>query len=303
MRKPNFFIIGAPKCGTTAMYYYLKSHPNIFMSEVKEPHFFDDHIPRIWYAATTDQYLQLFAKAGEQHTIVGEASTVYLRSKTALAAIREFNPQAKLLIMLRNPVDMLPSYHSQMRIGHREDIENFEEAWRMQDKRRQGENIPALCQAAAFLDYQLVASFGAQVERWYQAFPREQIKVVLMDDFRADTRQVYREVLDFLGIPDDGRQDFPPVNESRTWRNDVLARFMLKPPPVLQYIVRKTKKLLGIRITPGIERLKQLNTVSVKRQPLSPQFKQELADLFAEDIDKLEAWLERDLSHWKQVRA
>src|SRR3972149_11450918 len=111
MKIPNFFIVGAPKCGTTAMYTYLKQHPEVFMSDLKELHFFGTDHHRINYTPyTKEQYLSFFDGAGDKRRI-GEASTSYLYSERAAVEIKEFNPFARIIIMLRNPVDVMYAYH------------------------------------------------------------------------------------------------------------------------------------------------------------------------------------------------
>ena len=106
---PNFFIVGAPKCGTTALCEYLKYHPNVFMSTPKEPHYFAEDFERYRHVKTEDKYLALFGDCNDRHLMIGEASVFYLRSTRAVSLIRDFNPDAKIIVMLRNPVDMVYS--------------------------------------------------------------------------------------------------------------------------------------------------------------------------------------------------
>src|SRR5262249_53369576 len=127
MNKPNFFIVGAPRCATTSMYTYLKQHPQIHLSLLKEPLFFATDLT-IQPLAVTDEasYLGLFADAGDARRI-GEGSVFYLLSKRAAEEIKRFSPRAKIIIMLRNPIDMMHSLHAlYLRTGN-EDLD-FEEA-------------------------------------------------------------------------------------------------------------------------------------------------------------------------------
>src|SRR5258707_13684160 len=116
MKKPNFFLIGAPKCGTTALWSYLRTHPRIFLSPMKESHYFSDDLSAKYRTCFDENtYLErYFSDAGSQHTIVGEASVWYLYSKTAIENIKAFNADAKSAIMLRKPADMLYALHSQL---------------------------------------------------------------------------------------------------------------------------------------------------------------------------------------------
>ena len=131
---PNFFIIGAPKSGTTALSQYLKEHPNIFFSRVKEPHFFDlDTSKRL--KADLPTYLSLFSEAEpDRHKAVGEGSTGYLFSKVAVSEILKFNPNSKFIVMLRNPVELVQAWHSEMYYEGVENISDFEGAWRLERK-------------------------------------------------------------------------------------------------------------------------------------------------------------------------
>ena len=111
MKKPNFFIIGAPKCGTTSLANWLAEHPRVFFSDTKEPHFFcTDGYTGV---KTLKQYEKLFEDAKPHHLAVGEGSTHYLFSKVAVPNILVYNPDARFIVCLRNPVDMAPSLHSE----------------------------------------------------------------------------------------------------------------------------------------------------------------------------------------------
>src|SRR6476619_5970862 len=115
-RLPNLFIVGAPKCGTTAWVEYLRTHPDIFFPVIKEPHYFSPDIPKpkgFNNFPTEDRYLALFAQSGDA-PIVGEGSVRYLQSQEAARNIREFNCDAKIIIFVRDQQDYLPSLHNQL---------------------------------------------------------------------------------------------------------------------------------------------------------------------------------------------
>ncbi|RLG08342.1 MAG: sulfotransferase, partial [Thaumarchaeota archaeon] len=110
MKKPNFFIVGAPKCGTHAMYTFLKAHPEIFMPERKEFQYFATDLVRgTQYELSEEEYLSYFRIAKDEKRL-GEASTWYLYSKKAASNIKKFNPHAKIIVMLRHPIEMMYSY-------------------------------------------------------------------------------------------------------------------------------------------------------------------------------------------------
>ncbi|SRR6056297_999156 len=136
IKKPNFFIIGAPKCGTTSLYYYLKDHPDIFMAEPKEPHYFStDFSDKFRKVLTREDYLNLFKEA-KKYKAVGEGSTEYLYSKEAVPNILKFNSEAKFIVMVRNPIELVISLHQELFVEMNENIEDVEKAWDLQEKRR-----------------------------------------------------------------------------------------------------------------------------------------------------------------------
>lgn len=209
-RKPNLFIVGAPKCGTTAWVHYLKSHPDIFFPGIKEPHFFSPDMPKpegFNNFTSEERYLALFARSGNA-PIVGEGSVRYLQSEEAAQNIRRFNPDAKIIIFVRDQEDYLPSLHNQLVFNKDECITDFETAWRLSGKRDRT-NISAQCRSPKFLDYVAAGAFSMQVERFFKEFPDEQIRVFHFRDWSRNPRATYLEILDFLGVPDDGRREFP----------------------------------------------------------------------------------------------
>lgn len=300
MTKPNFFIVGAPKCGTTAFYHYLKQHPNVFLSIIKEPCYFASDFSHRQWAKDLQSYLTLFDDAGPDHLILGEASVVYLRSQVALHNIRDFNPDARILVMLRNPVDLAHAFHMEMYYHFNEDVADFETAWRLQLIRERGEKLPSLLEHPNLIQYRKVAMLGDQVEKLYSIFPNEQIKVVLLEDFIADQRKVWLEMLDFLGLPDDGRTEFPYINDSHRWKSAPLGRLLIRPPEPLRYIWRRLKPILGLNHNPVVKKLQSWNTGKSRRLPLSKEFRAELNQVFQPDVEKLSRIIDRDLSHWSK---
>lgn len=296
---PNFFIIGAPKCGTTSLYEYLRRHPNVFMPELKEPHFFATDLVTFHYVTSMEEYLDLFAPSTPTHLRVGEASASYLRSEAAARNIRDLNPDAKLIAMFRNPLDMVPSMHSQLLYWSEDTVEDFETAWRLQERRGQGLDIPKTCREPFWLQYADVARFGTQAERLLSVFPASQVKLILFDDFSASPRAVYNEVIDFLDLPNDNPADFPRTNENKRAKNPWLRDFIRKPPPLLRQTYLSLKRTLGPSIVaPFKEKLLDLNTVRERRAPLSPALRAEMIETFRDEVDHLARIMKRDLSHW-----
>src|SRR6056297_3072691 len=136
IKKPNFFIIGAPKCGTTSMARYLGEHPDIFFSDPKEPNFFNTDFSDEYRKVTNiKDYLKLF-RGADKYKRVGEGSVMYLFSKEAISNILEFNPKAKFIVMTRNEVEMFRSLHLQLLSSLEENEKDPEKAWRLQKERK-----------------------------------------------------------------------------------------------------------------------------------------------------------------------
>lgn len=295
-RTPDFFILGAPKCGTSALDQYLAEHPRIFMCE-KELSYFAFDFPNHRITRTFDDYLKLFDSAPADTLAVGEGTFCYLFSREAAAQILALNPRAKVIAMLRNPIDLVHSFHSQLTFNGEENVD-LATALQLEPVRRQGQHIPPHCQTAAMLQYTQVAMLGEQVERLYEVFPAENIKLILFDDFRRDVRAVYEDVLEFLGVPTDDRQTFPKVNQNKRHSVAWLGKFTEQPPRGLVAAARLVKRLLGLKTLGVMSRLRKINVREESREPISPALRSYLANVFRDDVEKLSERIGRDLSHW-----
>lgn len=296
---PNFFIVGAPKCGTTALYAYLRDHPNIFMPRVKEPHFFATDLKPYPIIQTPEAYAGLFAERSPAQVAAGEASVYYLRSTAAIPNIRAFNPDARIIAMFRNPVDMVHALHAQLLYVSEEPVADFEAAWRLQARRAQGLDLPRRSRGSFLLQYREFGKFGTQVERLLATFPADQVKLIVYEDFAASPERVYDEVIRFLGLPHDDRTEFPKINDSKRARVPWLRDFLRKPPPLLHHTVRGLKRAVGAGPVEAVKRaLVTRNTVKEARGPLSAAFRAELVEEFRDEVMLLSRLLGRDLSYW-----
>lgn len=294
VRKPDLFMIGGPKCGTTSFQEYLAGHPQILMSEPKEPCYFDKDIPFPSSPRNDTEYMHCFAGATAQHTVIGEASTNYLYSKVAVSNILAFNPAARFIVMLRNPIDMAASLHSEAVKTLTEDVCDFQEAWRLQDKRRQGECLPRLCYQKDFVLYGDFCRLGDQLQRLFRLVDRARVHVILFDDLKTAATRVYRDTLRFLDLPDDGRTDFPVRNAFQQPRVGMMRDSVMW--------LAAARNRLPIRKGLGIMRgLTQLTSKPGARAPLPADFHGELADYFRSDVALLGELLGRDFSRWLVV--
>ena len=184
------------------MHNYLSKHPEIFMSNVKEPNFFarDFHpdSPR-WSALEEMQYLALFNKAGNAKR-VGESSTSYLYSKSAANEIRTYVQDSRIIAILRHPVDAMYSLHGHYLFSGHEHIIDFFDAVQAEGQRRRAPLIGDSNVFRQAMFYREIFRYPPQLRRYFDAFGRDRVKVVIFDDLIHNTANVYRETLDFLGV-------------------------------------------------------------------------------------------------------
>lgn len=302
--KPNFFIIGAPKCGTSALAQYLGEHAQVFMTDPKEPFYFSEDYPDLkkQHFLTDDaSYLALYDGANPDiHLAAGEGSTNYLASDVAVERALKMSPNARFIVLLRNPVAVAHAFHMEQVFARNEDEEDFEAAWHLQEARERGERIPATCFAPQFLLYRKVASYAEQIEKFFSRVAPERRLVLFQEDLKADTGGLYRQSLEFLGVPDDGRSEFPLVNGSHRHRSEWIANFVLRPPKAIRPAVWAFRNYARRNKPATIEAIKAKLRVKAKRADMSPHFQDELYQVFRADVERLEQILNKDLGHWKR---
>jgi len=292
-RIPDFFIVGAPKCGTTSLFEYLTEHPQVFLAP-KELHFFGSDLYPAERVRDESKYLQLFASATTEKR-VGEASVWYLYSKQAAGEIQRFSPAASIIISLRNPVDMIHSLHSQLVYAGIEDITDFERAVRAETKLGHGFRLWN-GQVVSETRYLEAGGYCEQVERYLNVFGREKVKVVIFDDLKEDPLSVYREVCKFLEVSWDFVPKLRIVNPNKKVRSKTLRAIMREPPTPIKALGRLV--LNPRRRQNALARLQRLNTKRVPRPPMPQSLREHLQSYFAPDVERLSNLLNRDLTHW-----
>jgi hypothetical protein len=292
MRKPNFFIVGAPKCGTTSLAAWLAEHPRIYMSPVKEPHFFNrDGLP---LTDTLEEYERLFAGATERHLAVGEASTHYLYSQVAVPGILDYGPDARLIVCVRNPIEMAPSLHAENVWQGEETVGSFEEAWRLQALRKQGKRIPATVRTDPDrLQYGAYCRLGEQIQRLLSHVRREQVLILVLDDLAHDPLREYQKTLRFLGVDPEGYRPQFTIHNPRKGARSVWVSYTVRR-------LSQIRRQLGFRKPVNLYGPIQssVNRAEPEKVNLSPALRRELSSYFEPDIRLLERILGRDRSCW-----
>lgn len=296
MRKPNLFIVGAPKCGTSAMHSYLRQHPEIYMAPgTREPQYFGSDIRFPWFPELTeDSYLQIFS--GENgEPLVGEKSTTYLASELAAAEIKAFSPGAYIVAMLRNPVDMIYSLHSQMLFQGYETIPDFHTALMARTDRPIDpyDAVPGTSNFNGRI-YWEITRYAEQLQRYFDVFGREKVHVIIYDDLKRDTAAVYADTLRFLRVDPDFKPELAVVNPNKQYRSNLAAR----PPSLVRRVARAVMpKFLRRGVRAQITRF---NISYQSRKVLDPDLRIKLQQEFAVEVERAGRLLDRDLSHWSK---
>lgn len=298
-RIPDFFIVGAPRSGTSALFDHLGAHPQIFVPRVKEPMFFgadQEFLFRSQRRMSLDEYLALFADAGDAVRI-GEGSTTYLYSRSAPSEIRESNPDARIIIMLRDPVAVMHAQHSIAVWKGFEPIADFWAALEAQDRERAGNEVTSgrsPRQDGPY--YRDIVDYANHVGRYLDTFGREQVHVLVFDDWVADMPGTYRRTLEFLEVDPSFVANLRVVNPNRRVRSRAVHRLIAEPPIVIR---RTGSALLPARVRRKLQRgLVAVNTRVAPREVLDPVLLARLRTEFTPTIDRLAALIGRDLSAW-----
>ena len=291
---PNFLIVGAPKCGTTAMWRYLHQHPQIHLSQRKDLHYFGSDLTFLKRQRfSKDEYHSHFDNTDE--IAIGEASVWYLYSQNAAKEIFEYNPNMKIIIMLRDPVQMIYAHYTQMKFNGLgdEDLSTFEEALQAEPARKEGRRIPKHCPLACTLFYREIAKVATQIERYLEIFPKEQILFLFQEDMKTNMKELYINTLQFLEVSEEFTPEFERVNTHKEVRFETLRKIIGKTPQGLKdRIPKRPRKILS-------KTIRKYNSKHAERMKLSPETDKMLRFELTEEISRLEEICQRDLTHWK----
>lgn len=244
----NFFIVGYPKAGTTTLHNFLKEHPQIFLPTYKETKFFATDLQRESDSfhggeafapfRTIEEYHGLYAARGQAEAI-GDVTPQYIYSQESAEKIYQYNPSAKIVIVIREPVAFLRSLHSEFLARLNEEEEDLFSAMELETSRRQGKHIPATVRVPSYLYYSNWMDYTAAIKRYTSVFPPDQVKIVLFDDLVANEVEVAKEVMRFLNV-DDGIYQ-APEKINRNPSHTVRFRFLWKiaKSPVIYRLLKK----------------------------------------------------------------
>ncbi len=296
--RPSFFIVGAPKAGTSSMAHYLRVHPELFLPDRKDVPFFGSDLDYRRPRPSAAEYLAQFEAVGDD-VLGGDACTSYLQSRRAAAEIAAFDPAARIVVMLREPVAAMRSMHGHLRYLRSEDIESFAEALAAEPERAAGRRLPAGVRLVGDLQYREVFTYAPSVRRFLDRFEREQVLVLLFDDLREDPLGTARRVYEFLGVDPAFVPDLEVVNARKSTRLGWLHSLAMNPPePLLRAFNRMTPDAMHGRLIPFLTRL---NTKPASAPEFDPALRRALEEEAAPDLAELAGLIDRDLSAWQPL--
>jgi Sulfotransferase family len=299
MALPNFLLLGAAKTGTTSLYQYLKQHPQIYMSPSKEPRFFAFEGETLDFRGIGDSketaitdiqiYLTLFEKVTNE-TAIGEASTMYLWSPKAPERIHHYIPDARLIAILRDPIERAYSNFLHLIQAGREPLNDFAQAIQAEESRIRDHWWP-------FWYYKEQGFYYLQLKRYFDRFDQDQIKICLYEDFRDTPIALFRDICRFLGVDDNFIPDVSEkIRVSRPVPKNKLLHTLLTQPNTI-------KSALKLLLPPGICQRISTNVQNrnlIKQKP-SIEIRKQLIKVYQEDIFQLQDLIQRDLSQWLKM--
>tara|TARA_B100000902_G_scaffold302663_1_gene290690 strand:- start:39120 stop:40019 length:900 start_codon:yes stop_codon:yes gene_type:complete len=295
VNKPNFIVIGAMKSATTSLYSYLKQHPDIFMTKVKEPMFFNNYKNKKIYKTfgtklrkyhNIEEYYSLFDDVDGQVSI-GEASPSYIYSVNAPRLIKDNLPNVKIIAILRQPTDRAYSNFIHARRSGKEPIDDFQKAIEAEAIRIKNNYSP-------LFHYINKGYYSTQLSRYYNCFPKENIKVFLFEDIINDTHETLKNIFNFLGVDSSFQIDVSKkYNISGHPRG--FFGFLLKK---MRYYRLMPKFALSDYLPNFIIRI-LFSSVYTDVEKISKEFRSNITErYFSDEIKSLQNMIERDLSHW-----
>lgn len=275
--KPDFYLLGAPESGVTEISQFLQTKASVFVPKSFPSNYFaDDLAINTDKARDISQYHALFSEAMDQQKSA-EPACFYLYSSSALKNIKEYHSEAKFIVVLNNPVDIVFSYFKDLIAKQQEDQRDFQSAWNLQLERKQGLKLPEECQEPKLLQYYFIGKVGSQLEKLYQLFPSDQVLLILYEDFKKAPESSFQQMIDFLGIADKTKYS---SSENEIFKG-------------LQHWSKMGKV--------GLKKCLDLFYSKPETLLFDETFRVQLTRLYEPEIEKMAHFLMRDLGHWSEI--
>ena len=303
MTLPNFLFIGTGKAGSTSLYYYLKQHPEVYMSPIKETNFFSYEGGRPDFCGPGDRksdahhntiisiedYIKNFQGANGEKAI-GEVSPSYLYIPQAPSRIKKYIPEAKLIVILRNPIDRAYSNFSGLTKVGREPNADFLQAVKEEDLRIAENWAPTW-------HYINNGFYYVQLKRYFDLFDRERFKIYLFEDWISNTIEVLQDIFTFIGVDNSFVPDISKKhNVSGKPKNKLLHKYLTQPNPLKTSFKKVIPDALSQKLGGG---LRSYNLQEIPK--LNSDVRYQLIQIYREDILKLQNLIDRNLLNWLEI--
>ena len=294
---PDFFVIGAPRSGTGSLTAMLAAHPDVWMAR-KELHYFGTDLEYHRVPMTKSRYLEHFRDRPPEARLAGDASAWTLFSTRAPAEIAAWRPDARVIVTLRRPAEMIHSIHGLLVYGCQENIGNFDKAVGCEAERLAGRDVPESARPRMALHYTGLGRYHSHLRRWIEVLGRDRIHVMILDDMRADPNREGRNLADFLGL----ERPFAPASTSSRGRN---AHRTFRSRRLQEWTQLQSNRAMMDGVVPfsahrrlAVGLINRLNGRYAERTPMHERTRQHINDTLRGEIEALGELLERDLSHW-----
>jgi hypothetical protein len=304
-RVPDFFIVGHPKCGTTALYEMLRRHPQIYMPELKEPRYLASDLRQRFQPprsgslpASMEEYLALFQDARPEQR-AGEASPSYLASHTAAGLIAELQPDARVIAIVREPAAFLRSLHLQLLRSHVESEKDLRKALALERDRGEGRNIPPRSHRPQALQYSDNVRYVQQLRRYHEVLAPERVLVLIYDDFRSDNEATVRRVLRFLDVDHTAPIELLEVNPMVAVRSQQLEEMVhsisIGRGAAARAVQASLKRMAPRALRRRALRVLRRRVITGGPPPVDERLMADLRSRFKAEVVALSEYLDRDL--------
>jgi len=294
--KPNFFIVGAPKSGTTSLHNYLSQHPEIYMPKYKEINFFaKDHIKEelensgnflnkfSLIPKDVNEYLNYFKKINNEK-IAGECTPWYMTSDVDAKEIYNFNPNSKIILIIREPVEMLYSLHSQLLFVDIEKEEDFQKALKLEEFRKNTEYKTYY--RKSYLYYSYYITYKKHIEKYHKIFSKN-LHIILFDNLKNNFNVTFKKLLSFLDVDPSFKPSFEILNQNKIAK----IKFLQNP-----YIKTPITKIIPKLLRPFLSSIyKKLNSKDMLREPLPSAVVRNLKKQFLPEVESINKYFDEDL--------
>jgi hypothetical protein len=295
---PNLFLVGSPKCATTALSTYLSEHPDIFFSHPKEPNYFNTDFSkkhRRFY--NEKEYINTCLKDYSNEKYAAEGTVWYLYSNKALENIKHFNKDAKIIAIIRDPAELLYSLHSTLLKSAQENIKSFSNAWNITLKQKENRNVPVTCRDVKLLMYHEIGAQGKHIKKLFSLYKKENIFVTNFNHVTQSTKETLKNIYEFLEIKPYSLEEYNDINSNEEVKSAKVS-YLLGELGRNNFLYNLKRRIGLKKGSIFIKPIQKFNLIKKDRPPLNNDLKNEILNYFSEDKEILKTVVDEQLIYW-----